>query len=231
MRRVRNRSWSRHVVPDLGRIPNKRVRFYVFEDSHGHMLSPSFFYGGVTAPVDENGRLQGAKFASGQETPVAGTVMRSCFRRVLVTDVDLSCGAVVVAEEEAFKRQEQICHHEAQKVYAIECAQRERKRNEQAKVFNASLGIPVPFRPAQKIVLNGCYEGNGSGARRGSVEHVLLKADLSVGRIKRTEGQLLCGASHGSFGVSADYDTEDRVYAISCKRCIEIAARFRNDAA
>jgi hypothetical protein len=121
--------------------------------------------------------------------------------------VNVSCGAVVVAEEEAFEREEQ------------------------AKAFNASLGIPVPFRPAQKIVLNGCYEGNGSGARRGSVEHVLLKADLSVGRIKRTEGQLLCGTSRGSFGLSADYDNEDHIYAITCKRCLEIATKFESDAA
>jgi hypothetical protein len=231
MRRVRNRSWSRHVVPDLGRIPNKRVRFYVFEDSHGHMLSPSFFYGGVTAPVDENGRMHGAKFASGQDLPVAGTVMRSCFRRVLDTDVNLSCGAVIVAEEEAFEREEQTRRDEAHAACAIERARKEKERNEQAKAFNAALGIPVPFRPAQKIVLNGCYEYNISGARRNSVEHVLLKAAIRIGRIKRAEGQLLCGASRGSFGLSADCDNEDHIYAITCKRCLEIAAKFRNDAA
>jgi hypothetical protein len=59
---------------------------------------------------------------------------------------------------------------------------------------------------------------------------VLLKADLSVGRIKRTEGQLLCGKSRGRFGLSADYN-EDHIYAITCKRCLEIAAKFRDDAA
>jgi hypothetical protein len=175
--------------------------------------------------------MHGAKFASGQDLPLAGTVMRSCFRRVRDTDVNVSCGAVVVAEEEAFEREEQASRREEDLEYAAERARRELERNEQAKAFNASLGIPVPFRPAQKIVLNGCYEGNGSGARRGSVEHVLLKGDLSVGRIKRTEGQLLCGTSRGSFGLSADYDNEDHIYAITCKRCLEIATKFKSDAA
>jgi hypothetical protein len=84
--------------------------------------------------------------------------------------VNVSCGAVVVAEEEAFEREEQASRREAGLAYAAALARKERDRNEQAKAFNASLGIPVRFRPAQKIVLNGCYEGmvRGLGAVRSS---------------------------------------------------------------
>jgi hypothetical protein len=47
-----------------------------------------------------------------------------------------------------------------------------------ARDFNASLMIPVRWQPAAKIALNALYEGNGSGARSNSVEHVQVMEPL-----------------------------------------------------
>ena len=145
------------------------MKFYVFEDAEGRMLSPSFFYGGVTAPIDENGKMFGAKFAPGQDLPPAGTMMVSRIVRVNPEDRYASCGAYVVDEVQAFQLAEQVRNRELHRAEDAARARRVAERAAKDREFNASLRIPVAFRPAQKIVLNGLYEGNGSGANRASV--------------------------------------------------------------
>jgi hypothetical protein len=130
------------------------MRFYVFEDAAGRMLSPKFFYGGVTAPIDENRRMYGEKFAAGQDLPPPGTMMVSKFIRVNPNDRDVSCGAYVVAELQAFQLSEQQVNHERRMDEETARIRQEAERAAKAIEFNASLRIPVAFRPAQKLVKN-----------------------------------------------------------------------------
>lgn len=55
------------------------------------------------------------------------------------------------------------------------------RRAQDAEAFNASLLIPVSWRPGMKDVLSGLSEGSmGDGANRRTVVHVLLQADFTA---------------------------------------------------
>jgi hypothetical protein len=164
------------------------------------MLPPSFFYGTVEGSIDANGKFKGETILDA-DAPPAGTLMRFKWHR-FGDDRNTSGSIVVLAELEAFEAWQQRV---AEVVYEDKCWRDlvdEATKENAARDFNLSLGIPVTWQPAQKIALNALYEGNGSGARRNSVEHLQVMEPLIAGRIKRAVGDLLCGASKGSQGLS-----------------------------
>lgn len=121
-------------------------------------------------------------------------------------------------------------------------AQREAKRRADlnrlrtdAEAFNARLQLPRRWVPAIKDVLSGLSEQSmGDGRNRATVQHILLLEDLQAGRLSRRAGDFLCTNAAGSNGkrwstpeISA-YDGDGRRFApkITCKRCLELAARW-----
>ena len=82
--------------------------------------------------------------------------------------------------------------------------------------YLSELHLPVPAvvayayppRPSR-------YESGGQGGY-----HIELGAALTHGRIRRKAGDTLCGKTFWGL------DTRDSRYAVTCKRCLEIAGRF-----
>jgi len=58
-------------------------------------------------------------------------------------------------------------------------------------------------------------ERNGAGAF-----HIMLSAPFELGRIRRSEGDTLCGRSF--WGLDK---RNEKQYGVTCKRCLEIASR------
>jgi hypothetical protein len=182
----------------------------------GTIPPPSMFHQGrVTKPIEADGRVNRMRFECSDDLPPVGTMMR-------LTHVDNVFCAVALVDWEAEERRLQAEREARWAAEEAEEAEKERLRAERATKFNEGLGLPVAFSTAYKVVLNGCYEGNGSGSNRRTVDHVLLDESVTVGRIFRTIGQLLCSADPGSFGTKKN----DRPYPVTCKACLRIAAKF-----
>jgi hypothetical protein len=195
------------------------------------MLPPSFFYGTVEGPIGADGKFLRETILDADAPPV-GTVMR--FKWHTFPGDRNASGSIVVAAEleasEAWKRHLSEVAYEDQRWRDL--VDRATKENA-SRDFNISLGIPVRWQPAQKLALNAIYEGNGSGARSNSVEHVQVLEPLTTGRIKRRAGDLLCGAKAGSQGLSTEWSPPDDrtpIFKMTCSACLKIAVRFRCEA-
>lgn len=202
-------------------------RCYRVED---RMLPPTFFYGTVEGPIGTDGKFLGERILDA-DAPPAGTLMRFKWHKF---DGECVASGSIVILADLLAREAWMQH-----VFDVAAADKrwldrfdEAAKENASRDFNLALAIPVRWQPAQKIVLNGLYEGNGSGSRRGSVEHVQLLEPLTAGRIKRKAGALLCGADAGSQGLSTEWSTSDDrtpIYRVTCKACLSITERFRSE--
>jgi hypothetical protein len=176
---------------------------------------PSMFHERVTAPIDADGRVRGILLECNDELPPIGTMMR-------MVHTDNGFGAVRLKDWEAEERRLESELRARWAAQEAAEAEKERQRAERATKFNDALGLPVAFSTAYRVVLNGCYESNGSGSNRRTVDHVLLKEPLTAGRIFRTTGHLLCSADPGSFGTK---ENDKSPFPVTCKACLRIAAK------
>ena len=92
-------------------------------------------------------------------------------------------------------------------------------RDTQSKQINDVLG--VPWKGVYIVQSRLLHDKNFFGShKKNTVAHVRLLKDFQKGRIKRTEGQLLCG-SKAKFSLSNDMsDTKD--YIVTCIQCLKI---------
>lgn len=110
------------------------------------------------------------------------------------------------------------------------------KDRQEAQAFNARIQLPVQWCAGHKSVLSGLSERSmGNGRNKASVEHILLKEDLSAGRLKRKAGSFLCTTASGSNGMrygspesSMIYDEHGPAYQpkITCVNCLKAAERW-----
>ncbi|MCS3727290.1 hypothetical protein [Bradyrhizobium betae] len=195
------------------------MHYYVIED---RCLSPSWFYGSKVAEIDHLGRFLGNDFMPGQDVPPSGTKMVGMWRK-LPGEASPSACAVTLEDFEANERRERASQEAAAAAEREREAKKESESNERAGAFNGTLPIPVRWDPAFKVSVNACGRSYGSGARSKAVDHVLLREDLTVGRIKRKAGDLLCEPSPEWVN---DYDRK-KVYPVTCRRCKQMAERLR----
>jgi hypothetical protein len=128
---------------------------------------------------------------------------------------------------------------------ARETAREEEKRRrreelnryrQEAETFNARVRLPVAWDVGIKDVLSGLTETSlGDGRNRKTVKHVLLLEPLQVGRLKRKARDFLCSISAARNGKRWSGQTIDRAVdgdgneyapAITCKSCLQLAARL-----
>lgn len=149
-------------------------------------------------------------------------------RLQFVTNDDLR-----VEEEETKKNEESRNRQElARKYQAME-------RLADNRAFNARLCIPVKWLPGYRIVLSGLLaHSDGTGKRRNTVFHIVLREPLIHGRLHRNAGDLLCSSNRGSFGIngsSNDWTNVDDAREdsfndrVNCISCLKISARFRQE--
>ena len=87
--------------------------------------------------------------------------------------------------------------------------------------YGASIGLGIASIPVYIINVAMLHRGvSGHGSSSSSVIHLKLLADYERGRLKRSEGELLCGR-----GVSFDVSEKDFAEAIACSKCLELLAR------
>lgn len=118
-----------------------------------------------------------------------------------------------------------------------EAEDRERVRQEmleaqvlEAKTFNEALLPDVKWVPAIKDVVSGLTErSDGSGKNKRTVIHVLLKEDVSKGRLHRLAGHFLCSSNALQNG--NNYTDTGREYTsskVTCKACLKIIASLKD---
>jgi hypothetical protein len=143
--------------------------------------------------------------------------------KIFLHNRHFACQSLAEIEETFRLAKESRKEHERQQLEVY------RLRQADALAFNASLRIPVAWRPEIKPVLSGLLEHSMcNGTRSNTVVHVLLEEQLSAGRLRREKGQPLCSRDMGSFGelIGWQEQSDHHVYRVTCKRCIEIAGRF-----
>lgn len=64
------------------------------------------------------------------------------------------------------------------------------------------------------------------GAVSTGAEHLVLKQDLSAGRLKRKRGDALCKPADKFWGLEVFPDQENRTRQWLCKRCAELAEKL-----
>jgi hypothetical protein len=74
-------------------------------------------------------------------------------------------------------------------------------------------------RQAVALLVYGAHHPRDAGNAAGR-EHLVVASDLSLGRLKREDGDALCKSRHKFWGLYANPDR-----AATCKRCLAIAAR------
>lgn len=195
------------------------MHYYVMEEG---ILSPSWFNGHAVAEIDSRGRFLNADFKPGQDVPPPGTKMVKVWAKFPAEKHSVPCAVTL----DDFEENERVAAEVARGADREREALREGVRSQLAKDFNAALRIPVRWDPAFKVSVNACGRSYGSGARSNAVDHVLLREDLTIGRIKRKAGDLLCEASPDWVN---DYDMK-KVYPVTCRACLKIAARFKEAA-
>ncbi|WP_340672370.1 hypothetical protein [Bradyrhizobium ottawaense] len=198
------------------------MHYYVIEEG---ILSPSWFNGHAVAEIDSRGRFLDADFKPGQDVPPPGTKMVKVWTKFPGEKHSVPC-AVTLDDFEENERVERAAAEVAKAENREREALKEGVRSQLAKDFNAALRIPVRWDPAFKVSVNACGQSYGSGARSNAVDHVLLREDLTIGRIERKAGDLLCEASPDWVN---DYDLK-KVYPVTCRACLKIAARFKEAA-
>jgi hypothetical protein len=109
----------------------------------------------------------------------------------------------------------------------VEREKESRRIELEAQEFNRSLMIPVKWTPGIKDVLSGLKEGsNGCGVNRRTVIHIRLDEPLINGRIKRIKGDFLCTTAKGNNGKA--WSSQERENGkVTCKSCLELAAKWR----
>jgi len=137
-----------------------------------------------------------------------------------------------IAKAEQGRRDEQAAHAERQR-------QRLNAMRDDAKAFNVRLELPVKWDAGIKDVLSGLSEhAMGDGRSKSTVEHIYLFEALTIGRLTRTVGDLLCTSGSGTNGkrwsnkvVERCHDGEGHPYQpkITCKACIAAAQRWTNE--
>lgn len=142
-----------------------------------------------------------------------------------------------LAMETAKEAQERI-ERQRQAYQAEEQRRREEeaRKNAENKQFNASLNIPVRWKPAIKDVLSGLSENSmGNGCNKATVIHVYLLEVLNDGKLHRSERDFLCTSEHGSNGKNWSGQREEDVYMsngevwisrVTCKACLKLAQRW-----
>jgi hypothetical protein len=199
-------------------------RYYRIDD---RMLDPRFFNGTVDGAITADGKFYDHVVT---DPPAAGTMMRFKWHK-FEGDRFASGSVVVIAELDFYESQEKRLREIAAEERAWQDLVDRATKENGARDFNASLNLPVRWQPAQKIALNACYEGNGSGARSNSVEHIQVMETLVVGLLKRAAKDLLCGAKPGCEGLSTTgphwfSKPDDQVYRVTCTACLRIARRL-----
>ncbi len=85
----------------------------------------------------------------------------------------------------------------------------------------------MKYRLGYKIVIAGLREhSSGDGTNRRTVNHAVLTEDFESGKFKRKEGEIACGANHGSFDLCLDGDWFGK---LTCKGCVAIVAKHATD--
>lgn len=108
-------------------------------------------------------------------------------------------------------------------------ADRDRAESEAA---NAALGLAFAWQAAIRTVASGLSpRGAGNGLHARSVVHVRCDEPVSVGRLRRSQGDLLCGAGDGAMGYLAEAvyrDGSGEPYRdrVTCRACQAVALRL-----
>lgn len=111
----------------------------------------------------------------------------------------------------------------------LEAEQAQVKQIANAKVFNASLNVPVQWRPEIKPVLSGLlFNSMGNGEYKNSVVHIYLLEDLTDGRLSRKNNQYLCSQPEGNLDVVNWFD-DTYTAKVTCKKCLEITKRWNGE--
>lgn len=114
------------------------------------------------------------------------------------------------------------------------------KRNQlraKAEAVNATIKLPVLWSVGIKDVLSGLSERSwGDGRNKATVNHIYLKEDMSLGRLKRNAGDFLCSTSadkngkrySGQTEESMSHDGDGNAYQpeVTCKACLAIIKRI-----
>lgn len=101
------------------------------------------------------------------------------------------------------------------------------RRDEEDKLFNQALGVPVAWTVGLKDVLSGLSENSdGSGRNRASVNHILLIADLADGRIERKAGDFLCATGSQPNAKNWSDQREETRGRVTCARCLSLSKRW-----
>ena len=105
----------------------------------------------------------------------------------------------------------------------------------EAEEFNATLALPVKWKPGYKSVLSGLSANSwGDGRNRATVDHIWLQEELHVGRLHRNKGDFLCSSSPESNGqqwvspesVCKDGDGNDYAPKVTCQACLKMVGRL-----
>jgi hypothetical protein len=143
------------------------------------------------------------------------------------------------AEEFAARKAGEAAEREAYHTrQAREYPERQDRYQCEAEVANAGLHIPVRWTSGLKTVLSGLSQNSmGDGANRRSVAHVLLLESLDAGTLHRPANSFLCTSASGTNGKqwTAHLHTHSvgskgpYVSQITCRQCIKLAARWKDD--
>jgi len=140
------------------------------------------------------------------------------------------CASVVDVEHAAeVARQERVAREQRMR-------QQWDAARDEAIAFNASLRLPVAWDVGIKDVLSGLADGSwGDGRNRATVNHVLLKQPLTLGRLQRNKGDFLCSSSQALNGKRWAGQTQAKAYdgagseyqpKVTCRKCVGVALRF-----
>lgn len=108
-------------------------------------------------------------------------------------------------------------------------ADRDRAESDAA---NAGLGLPFAWQAAIRTVASGLSaRGAGNGVNARSVVHVRCDEPVTVGRLRRSRGDLLCGAGAGAMDFLAEAVSRDgsgEIYRdrVTCRACRTAAHRL-----
>jgi len=144
----------------------------------------------------------------------------------------------VCATKEELRRASEAAQARLDEQARAERDARNRCRDE-ADAFNKGLRLPIAWTVGIKDVLSGLADGSwGDGRNRASVNHVLLRQPLSVGRLRRNANDFLCSSNDRLNGKrwagqpeAAAFDGDGKRYQpkVTCKRCVELALRLSKD--
>lgn len=132
-------------------------------------------------------------------------------------------------------RQHQLHREADQQAYRDK---QNRWRNE-ADAFNKTIKLPVKWGIGEKLVICGLTEKSwGDGRNKASVYHIVLHEDMTIGRLKRKKGDLLCTTDTGKYSSYSDFKIESSTCIdgngesyqpkLTCKCCVKIIERINS---